>query len=252
MAEPVLAMEQAPLPQVPSIDFTLMYPSIIGNNGDPTQEKEVEADVTPDLLAMHLQQKKGSNCCCCCCDFRRAVVIANIFNLFILLLLLICYLGGGATAWNFPVEDDDAALKPADAAYKKEAIMVIIGFLFAFVALVGAARFNAILVGANMLWMIIQFATNTSLSVEAFNSVKENYKSQYSITQPIYQYFLGGIVLVLFLYSHGGFVYEVCSGVMSKETYPREESSCCCAKRSACCYYGESSGCFCFPRRIYQ
>lgn len=43
----------------------------------------------------------------------------------------------------------------------------------------------------------------------------------------------GLIIIVLFAYPHIMFIIEVKKGILTKETYPREEFSCCCVANGA-------------------
>ena len=52
-------------------------------------------------------------------------------------------------------------------------------------------------------------------------------------THPFYSYsplqiMISTVCTALFLYPHIGFIMEVKKGIMTRETYPREEFSCCC------------------------
>lgn len=52
---------------------------------------------------------------------------------------------------------------------------------------------------------------------------------QYSV---IASFAIGGLILAFWLYPSVMLIIEIRSGIMTRETYPREEFSCCCTSKS--------------------
>ncbi len=50
---------------------------------------------------------------------------------------------------------------------------------------------------------------------------------------PVPDIVIGLIITALFMYPHIGFIIEVRRGIMTRETYSREEHSCCCVSTFA-------------------
>ena len=196
----------------------------------PTGSMMTGVTPIPAPLAMHMQAKKGSKCCGCCCDFRRAVIIVNVINLVLGVIGLVVYVGGSLTSKTVPINDDAIRHVYIDAE-RQSAIIIGVGLFFTILGLMGGVKFSIALVAANILWLFVQFITNTILSVEAIKTIMKEYTGTATIRQPIGTYIVSGIVMLLFVYPHAGFISEIKSGIMSKETYPREEFSCCCVQQ---------------------
>eukprot|EP00525_Craspedostauros_australis_P010704 CAMPEP_0198114824 /NCGR_PEP_ID=MMETSP1442-20131203/6090_1 /TAXON_ID= /ORGANISM="Craspedostauros australis, Strain CCMP3328" /LENGTH=245 /DNA_ID=CAMNT_0043772219 /DNA_START=72 /DNA_END=809 /DNA_ORIENTATION=+ len=182
----------------------------------------------PSDVPMHQQQKIGTNCCGCCCDFRRAVIVVSIISLVFGALGVL-----GALA-----ENDEAA--PGQEEWENEEVKVyneevetanlvsgIIGLVMAGVSLFGALQYNAIAVGISVAYSIISFIVGIIVSEQAISEVEDETGSTINATGG---YVIGAVILGLFLYPSIGFIMEVRSGVMSQQTYPREEYSCCCTQ----------------------
>jgi len=69
--------------------------------------------------------------------------------------------------------------------------------------------------------MLCTYGISTRLTV-AFAA---NFASIISLAPEIV---IQAVLTLFFMYPHIGFIMEVHSGIMSAETYPREEFSCCC------------------------
>ena len=191
---------------------------------------------TPADTPMHSQTKQGSKCCGCCCDFRRAVIIVNVVLIFIGIIAVIVY-SQGSTTFSQEVDWDDDGLEGLDDvvedAYRQGAILAGVGLFASFVAIVGANRYNIHMVGFNILYMTVSFIAAIVLTNKAFNTLEEDYNGDEDIPRPIGQFVIQGLVVCLFIYPHVGFISEVKAGILSAETYPREESSCCCIQQQS-------------------
>ena len=203
--------------------FTPNYASGPSINHPPAAVVTME----PVDIPMHSQTKQGSKCCGCCCDYRRAVIIVNAVLIVIGIISVIVYSQGSSATQNVDW-DDDSLDDVVEDAYRQGAILAGVGLFASFVAIVGASRYNIHMVGFNILYMIASFIALIALTIQAFNTLEEDYNGDEEIRLPIGQFIIQGLFLCLFIYPHVGFIFEVKAGILSAETYPREESSCCC------------------------
>jgi hypothetical protein len=181
------------------------------------------------------QEKKGAKCCGCCCDYRRAVIICNtLLYIFGITGLVLC-LGSSVTTRNID-GDDDGVISVAENAYTITAARYGVSVVSAICGLVGGIRYNIPLVSIQVLWLIVAFVVSIVLSVVAINDVNDqldlNGNGEEELNQPIGYYIFSAVITCLWMYPHVGFIMEVKSGLMSLETYPREEYSCCCVASS--------------------
>jgi hypothetical protein len=127
--------------------------------------------------------------------------------------------------------DDDQLVSIWDDAVMIGAIFNGISLVFAIAALIGARNYNIWLVGSNIIWLLANYIAGIILQMGATDDVNDFYDDD--INNPDFGYnipgfVINGCIMLLFMYPHVGFIMEVRSGIMSAETYPREEASCCC------------------------
>ena len=158
-----------------------------------TPTPTITAVPTVNRNATDNEGKLGGKCCGCCCDYRRAVIIVNAVGIALGLLGLVLSFGLSGSGFIF----------------------VILDIIFSIVAIVGAIQYNVIMVGLTVAWLVIQFVHTVVVVIIVGGTVLD--------------IVLSVVITALFIYPHVGFIREVKSGVMSRETYPREEFSCCCA-----------------------
>ena len=163
-------------------------------------------------------EKQGSTCCGCCCDMRRAVIIVNVFFLILSVISLILYLGT-PTALTRNL-DDDQLIADLEDAYVIDSIFVGVSIVVSILVIWGANQYKTWAVIVGIVWLVVQYISSVVWITIAYKDYDEN--------TPIVNFVVSAIITCLFIYPHVGFVMEIKSGVMSKETYPREESSCCC------------------------
>lgn len=179
---------------------------------------------------MWQQEKQGSKCCFCCCDFRRAVIIINIVSILLGILgILGGYVDRELDVDQIGLETPEAEILWEDAA-EDRAIYAIVSVVAAAVALFGAIRFSLWMVAVNALWIVANLVL-TSLS---WASLVDDVNAAQPDATDINAYpaiIVTAIVSVCFLYAHLGLMQEVRSGIMTAETYPREQYSCCCAPK---------------------
>jgi hypothetical protein len=180
---------------------------------------------------MHSQMKQGAKCCGCCCDHRRAVIILNIILIVFGILSVIGYSQGAQSIGQGFELDDDGLNDIVKDAYRQGAILNGVGVFAGIVAVVGAYRYNVYMVGFNILYLIASFIASIVLTNKAFNTLEEDYNGDEDIPLPIPPFVLQGVFLCGVIYPHVWFMLEVKAGIMSAETYAREEFSCCCVQR---------------------
>ena len=215
------------------------------------------ATTTLGEVPMYQQEKKGGKCFGCCCDYRRAVIILSIISI---VLGIIGLISQSTTGNNTSVNDisDDEIVKDIEEitdSYKTGSIVLaVIGFVMSLIALGGGITFNWMMVGISVIYVIISFIVGIILGLRQFNEIVDyldetNYGTTTNGTtidgdtlteseeddleafirmMLIVGYVIAGIITALFVYPSFCFIQEVRSGIMSKETYPREEHSCCC------------------------
>ena len=205
-------------------------------------------------VPMYQQEKKGGKCCGCCCDYRRAVIILAVVSIVLGIIGLISQSTTGNNTSVNDISDDEIAKDIEDItdSYKTGSIVLaVIGFVMSFIALGGGITFNWMMVGISAIYVIISFIIGIILGLRQFNEIVDyldetNYGTnttagddvlteseeedleQFIRMMLIVGYIIAGIITALFVYPSFCFIHEVRSGIMSKETYPREEHSCCC------------------------
>jgi uncharacterized membrane protein YqjE len=186
-------------PETEIIAYATVAAAATTSTFTPTvQHTPVAVTTAPVYSPNQFQTKQGSKCCGCCCDYRRAVITLNILYI---IFGVIAVLG----LVNSISED----------AYRQQATLAGVGVFFSIVAFVGAYRYNIHMVGFNILFMIISFIATIALEEDS-NGDKD------------FPFVVQGLVMCVVIYPHVGFMYEVRTGILSAETYPREEFSCCC------------------------
>eukprot|EP00934_Nitzschia_sp_Nitz4_P000105 Nitzschia sp. Nitz4//scaffold109_size72162//39281//39898//NITZ4_005849-RA/size72162-processed-gene-0.14-mRNA-1//1//CDS//3329532772//105//frame0 len=176
-------------------------------------------------VRMRDQPKQGALCCGCCCDYRRAVIVMNIITILFSLGTILTVLDV-VSFREFINFDDDQVEEIWDDSIKKAGIYAAISIVCSICALVGANKFNMYLVLVNIFWIII-WTLLDCLNVASAAKKINDYVSDVTLT--IVGNIISSIIFgALCIYPHAGFCKEVHEGIMTYETYPREEHSCCC------------------------
>jgi hypothetical protein len=105
--------------------------------------------------------------------------------------------------------------------------------VMAIVALLGARFYNIWMLSVVIVWYVINYAIGIYISIDNINAV--NNLSNPEIPQyrnPIGLFIFNAIITGLWIYPHVGLIIEIKKGIMTPETYPREEYSCCCVDSS--------------------
>jgi hypothetical protein len=162
---------------------------------------------------------------------RRATIFVSIFFLAISALSLILLFGAESVRQaTLSAFDDDALLDVLEGSYLAQSIFVGIGLVTNICSIVGAIQYNSCLVGINIAWMVIDYIATIIIQVMVYNEIEETYGGS-GFRMPIISWLIGACVTGLFIYPMASFVVEVRKGIMSRETYAREEHSCCCVSR---------------------
>jgi len=157
------------------------------------------------------EEKKGHKFFGFCCDSRRACIIVNSLSL----ILFICGL--------------IAAVAPGSITVSAQNIVAMIfNMLFTVVIIGGALKFNQTVIFIGLLWEVFIMCfwiTGASRTIESFDWNKEFPGAKQSTVAFVVITILWQFVNI---YAEVVFVYESMQGVMTPETYKREEQSCCC------------------------
>jgi hypothetical protein len=231
--EPGADLEQGAKPEAEIIAYATATTSTFTPNYASAAPTSAPAPVTVTVATVadtpiDSQTRQGSTCCGCCCDYRRAVIIVNIFLIVVGSITMVQYSRGAqAMGQNYDL-DDDGLVDIVEDTYRQQAILLGVGVFASIVALIGAMRYNIYMVGFNVLYIIVNFIAGIILTNKAFNTLEEDYLGDENIRFPIGQFAIQGAILCLFIYPHIGFIFEVRAGILSAETYIREQFSCCC------------------------
>lgn len=183
-----------------------------------SSESAVSIPAGDNDILMGQQEKVGAKCCGCFCDYRRALIVVVIIGIILSVINLIMTLNAisdASSTVSSYIPDDHHMMEneiqdTLDDGARGVVITTILGILASLCALIGAIWFNIWLVLVN----VISLAVNFILAI----------RFSYS---PL-QIMISTVCTALFLYPHIGFIMEVKKGIMTRETYPREEYSCCC------------------------
>ncbi|CAJ1934362.1 unnamed protein product [Cylindrotheca closterium] len=191
-------------------------------------------------VPMREQAKQGGRCCGGCCDYRRAVIVLCIISLiFTIIGLVNPALNRAFQSEAYPeleqiVNDHNTSLLAIG----------IVHIIMTVVALVGAIIFNFFMVALYVLWSILNLIISIVLQHQMFEELLDWVETQTDDeawstnnqdeletafnTYMIVNYVLTAIFTLLWVYPSVFLSVEIKKGIMTKETYPREEMSCCC------------------------
>jgi hypothetical protein len=96
---------------------------------------------------------------------------------------------------------------------------------------VGANKFNIPLVAINTLWYVRAFIAGIVVTINTEDELNMAVDDELLSISAGPTIAVNAILMCLFMYHHIGFMYEIKVGIMSFETYPREEYLCCCVAR---------------------
>lgn len=193
------------------------------------------------------QPRQGATCCGCCCDFRRAVIILSsvligtgAFTLFSLIQSSEITPADVQTlvdpSGTVTIDDDEVVQEVADVFSDALLVNSILGgvvMILTCVPLYGAYTFRIPYI---MFGVVLLVATYIARLLVAYFTVDQADEviaqtGNMRFAQPSVLYTAYGVVMALFVYPHIGLIMEIKAGIMSLETYPREDYSCCCQTR---------------------
>ena len=199
---------------------------------------ELKAEPTIAILSqspqnpypIHLQEKMGSKCCGCCCDFRRAVMVCN--SIFIGVAVFLIIVRGSIDEFiQEQYQDDQLGEEISDIIeeyYTTRSIFLGVAIGTSVLAQAGAVCFNIYLVMIHCLWIVVDYVLFLILALRLEQDLQE---AEQETSNPVPGFVFNGVILGCLLYPHFGFIAEVRAGVMTAETYPREDYCCCCSER---------------------
>jgi hypothetical protein len=162
---------------------------------------------------------------------RRATIAISILGMLGGSLTLLSLVGTEVMKHDFVDQiGDDELIDIIEKSYITQAIFTIIGLLTSTCCFVGAIRYNPSLVIIHAVWMAIYWIATVAIEVKTFKEVEDNYSGTEDLRLHATGYVLSALVVLYFIYPLVRFAAEVKSGIMSRETYPREDFSCCCKK----------------------
>jgi len=173
-----------------------------------------QPDATPLLEENYGDEKKGHSFFGFCCDSRRATIIVNILSL---ILFIACLL---------------AALLPGRITMDgQNVVAMIFNLFFTCVIIYGAYKWVYTFVLIGLLWevfILIFWIVGASSSIKGtdWSHESSNAKSStiaFVVISIIWQFIV--------IYAEVIFVWECKRGIMTAETYTREEQSCFCVSK---------------------
>lgn len=158
---------------------------------------------------------------CSCCDTRRAVITVQSISLILNVIgLALVQTAADLAAGMSSIFDDGSLENEIKQRATISSVLYGFGTVVCFFTIIGAFKFNASFVGFGIFWTALQTAVSIVLS---WLSYQESLLS-YPIFDAAIRIGVGGLLV----YPSAVFVWEARSGIMSAETYHREEYSCCC------------------------
>jgi len=165
----------------------------------------------------------------CCCDYRRAVIVTRFISF--APHLIIC-VGSAISAEGSSYQldsgfDDDQFNDQWDnvkLSYVQDLVVAVVSavvIIFTIVGLVGAIKYDAIMIGSNVFFTIVGMAVFIwEIAMDDYSST--GWKAYYIVSILILE--------LLFIYPCLMLIHEIKTGTMSAATYPLHEVYCCCFK----------------------
>ena len=215
--------------KVPNSIEDIAVPVIAQTFDDPVSTTRVAP--TSELS----EPRQGRKCCGCCCDYRRAVIIVNIV-IMILEAIVLILAATGLLGYYLSSYGGDEGSNLLDKYEMTEMICSAVSIVMSAVAIAGAYLYNSIMVGLNIFWLVAGYGLGIFLGVNYCYDYCDAWEDYYDDDYYVYcSCSLNGpaviataVAMGIWIYPHVGFIEQVCKGIMSKDTYAREEFSCCC------------------------
>jgi hypothetical protein len=180
------------------------------------------------------EPRQGQKCCGCCCDYRRAVIIVNIVIMILEAIVLILVATGMLGYYIYGGDEGSDLLGKYETI---EMVFSAISIVMSAVAIGGAYLYSSIMVGLNVVWLVVGYGLGIWLGLNYCNDYCDAWEDYYD---DYYGYayctcsvngvaaIMAAVAMVIWIYPHVGFIVQVRKGIMSRDTYAREEFSCCC------------------------
>ncbi|OEU09325.1 hypothetical protein FRACYDRAFT_248762 [Fragilariopsis cylindrus CCMP1102] len=172
-------------------------------------------------IGMDDQEKQGAKCCFCCCDYRRAVVVMSILRFIFYGIDIISIAIGIAGAEAFVVESWSWR------------VMIVLFALFSFCNIVtvwAALKYHICMLSTMVFVILIQLGFDIYNACDLGNKI--SHYSWTDVAEGGIGNVIGSLVVSticngLYLYPVIGLISEIKNGIMSQETYSREDYSGC-------------------------
>jgi hypothetical protein len=83
--------------------------------------------------------------------------------------------------------------------------------------------------GGGVLWLVAEFIAGVVITLNTYNDIESSYKGADALRAlPYYSFILQGVITAISIYPHVGLMLEIKKGIMTPDTYAREQFSCCC------------------------
>lgn len=188
-----------------------------------TNDKFYDEEVEP-------YRKQGTILFGCLCDTRRASILISIFLIFGVGLFNVVILIGErfletAASHDF---DDDILETSLLKLTRMQIICMATGIVASVFSLIGAVTFNAWFVGVNVVWLGLNLVVLIAAEIGIVSKIKTSFAGTEQVELPFGAVVLQCMATSLVMYPLLLFIREVRLGIMSEETYLREEYSFCC------------------------
>jgi hypothetical protein len=137
-------------------------------------------------------------------------VVANVIGILTLL----------AAVGLSSVLDYDQLVNDLEKSSTITSVIYGVGIVVSLIVIYGAIGFKASMVGLGIIWTVAQTVASIILQQQSYRESGLKY--------PIVDAFIRVVISGLLIYPPALFISEVRRGIMSRETYHREEYSCCC------------------------
>mmetsp|Transcript_28268 Transcript_28268/g.60240 ORF Transcript_28268/g.60240 Transcript_28268/m.60240 type:complete len:207 (+) Transcript_28268:828-1448(+) len=169
---------------------------------------------------------RATPCCGCCCDFRRAVIIVDMIIIIIEAITIILL----ATS-----SYDNLVISQDEDVVRTEMIFSIVSIVTGLISIYGAFIFNIWPVYVNVGYLLIGYIAGVVYVAGWCKDYVEENTTQYEQATCSINggtVVMQGILMLLWIYPHIGFIVQVGNGTLTSETYENEKRSCCSGSSS--------------------
>ena len=138
----------------------------------------------------------------------------------------------GASIPGTTTVDDDVAQTILEDSATWVIILSAVGLVMAIIGLLGARMYNIPMLALVIVWFLVNYGLSVYNVINNIDQLNELDTTTTEYRVPIGWLIFQFVITCLWIYPYGGLIYEIKQGIMSYETYPREEYSCCCVDNS--------------------